>query len=400
MSSIMNSLPNDCILKHLAQITVAVGLFLLLFVVVFDILSRPLDSSTGIQPCSSGDIWRMSCRSGSQLRDWEAAADPNSRRRYHCRCSPTNRWSSGACRITAPRLTISSTCCRSSAGCRSSTWTSDGTVDTSATRAMWRCGQNLLSFSVTLGFGTSTSMSGGNSTLHSPLPAATRSCNAATHSSVLIGHTLVDSRVVQQIASHRSVQSLLRHAAFERGFRFDAPVDLIGHGPVTHHRRQQSIRRRVFEVLHRHRRRPVSTEFLQLHRTVVPPVVVVVRSISDVATTVGTEGTSRLFLRRVCKELTALKSLATLRPVGQHNMSDLAAHAGIVYIPYQVSTMSMLERNRMNMTLFVPAKDVLVRWHLTHAVVYLRSVQWNYDCSRDVSYQSGKNVLRITDRAI
>ena len=57
----------------------------------------------------------------------------------------------------------------------------------------------------------------------------------------------------------------------------------------------------------------------------------------------------------------------------QYLFSDLAAHPGIVYIPYQVSMVSMTEQYRMNIPLFVPTINLLAKWHVQYQVVGQRT---------------------------
>jgi len=48
---------------------------------------------------------------------------------------------------------------------------------------------------------------------------------------------------------------------------------------------------------------------------------------------------------------------------GVYNMADLCKYQGIVVLPYQVSTISILEFYRLNIPLFFPSKALLVKWH-------------------------------------
>ena len=68
---------------------------------------------------------------------------------------------------------------------------------------------------------------------------------------------------------------------------------------------------------------------------------------------------------------------AILTPVRQmyraYEFSDLAAHRGIVHLPYQASAMATLEQYRMNIPLFFPDPELLVRWHLERFVLHERS---------------------------
>ncbi|CAF3644643.1 unnamed protein product [Rotaria sp. Silwood1] len=52
---------------------------------------------------------------------------------------------------------------------------------------------------------------------------------------------------------------------------------------------------------------------------------------------------------------------------------QLAQHPGIIYIPYQVSVMSLFEHYRMNIPLFFPSLDLLTEWHYTYRVVNERT---------------------------
>jgi len=60
----------------------------------------------------------------------------------------------------------------------------------------------------------------------------------------------------------------------------------------------------------------------------------------------------------------------------RYSYSDLAAHQGIVHLPYQVSTMSIFEQYRMNIPLFFPSKELLLQWNIEHWVVRERTLPW------------------------
>ncbi|CAH1779013.1 unnamed protein product [Owenia fusiformis] len=67
-------------------------------------------------------------------------------------------------------------------------------------------------------------------------------------------------------------------------------------------------------------------------------------------------------------------SLTPLRKLYSHyEYSDLASHQGIVYVPYQVSVMSLFEQYRMNIPLFFPSLDLLSSWQLTYNVLNERT---------------------------
>jgi hypothetical protein len=53
----------------------------------------------------------------------------------------------------------------------------------------------------------------------------------------------------------------------------------------------------------------------------------------------------------------------------KYEYSDLANHPAIVYVPYQVSIMSLFEQYRMNIPLLFPSLDLLTKWHYEHGVV-------------------------------
>ncbi|CAF1127813.1 unnamed protein product [Adineta ricciae] len=56
-----------------------------------------------------------------------------------------------------------------------------------------------------------------------------------------------------------------------------------------------------------------------------------------------------------------------------YDYSDLVRHPGIIYLPYQVSTMSIFEQYTMNIPLFFPSIDLLTEWHLKYSLVYDRT---------------------------
>jgi hypothetical protein len=72
-----------------------------------------------------------------------------------------------------------------------------------------------------------------------------------------------------------------------------------------------------------------------------------------------------------CRKVYCAVRLFPLRRRYPHyNYSDLASHQGIVYVPYQVSVMSLFEQYRMNIPLFFPSIDLLTKWQLKYAVCY------------------------------
>ena len=69
-----------------------------------------------------------------------------------------------------------------------------------------------------------------------------------------------------------------------------------------------------------------------------------------------------------------LLDLKTVYP-DAYKMADVAAHPGIVNVPYDASTMSVFEHYRMNVPLFFPAKALLVDWHLEYSVLCYRGTR-------------------------
>ena len=70
-----------------------------------------------------------------------------------------------------------------------------------------------------------------------------------------------------------------------------------------------------------------------------------------------------------CRKVNCTVELAHLRdkyPV--YKYSDLTAHQAIVYVPYQVSVMSLFEQYRMNIPLIFPSIDLLAKWQQQHMV--------------------------------
>jgi len=57
----------------------------------------------------------------------------------------------------------------------------------------------------------------------------------------------------------------------------------------------------------------------------------------------------------------------------KYNYGDLAAHRGIVHLPYQMSTMSIIEQYRMNVPLFFPSMPLLLRWNAERRVLVKRT---------------------------
>ena len=73
--------------------------------------------------------------------------------------------------------------------------------------------------------------------------------------------------------------------------------------------------------------------------------------------------------KALCENISCPAKLLRLRQIyPNYKYSDLTAHAGIVYIPYQVSVMSLFEQYRMNIPLFFPSLELLTTWQYKHMV--------------------------------
>ncbi|CAF3922635.1 unnamed protein product, partial [Adineta steineri] len=57
----------------------------------------------------------------------------------------------------------------------------------------------------------------------------------------------------------------------------------------------------------------------------------------------------------------------------RYDYSQLVQHPGIIYVPYQVSLMSLFEQYRMNIPLFFPSLELLTEWHYKYHVVRERT---------------------------
>jgi hypothetical protein len=76
-------------------------------------------------------------------------------------------------------------------------------------------------------------------------------------------------------------------------------------------------------------------------------------------------------LNDTLKRLQSSITIGHLRKVylGHYEYSQIAEHPGIIYIPYQVSMMSLFEQYRMNIPLFFPSLDLLTEWQYLYHVV-------------------------------
>jgi hypothetical protein len=75
------------------------------------------------------------------------------------------------------------------------------------------------------------------------------------------------------------------------------------------------------------------------------------------------------------QRLKASVNVAHLREVygRYYSYAQLTRHPGIIYVPYQVSLMSLFEHYRMNIPLFFPSLDLLTDWDYTYRVVTERT---------------------------
>jgi hypothetical protein len=79
-------------------------------------------------------------------------------------------------------------------------------------------------------------------------------------------------------------------------------------------------------------------------------------------------------LKSSIKKFNSSIIVKTLRQLYKYySYSDLVLHRAIIYLPYQVSTMSLFEQYTMNIPLFFPSIDLLTRWHLKYDIVFERT---------------------------
>jgi len=81
----------------------------------------------------------------------------------------------------------------------------------------------------------------------------------------------------------------------------------------------------------------------------------------------GFESTFMNMYGQSCLKVNCTEKLFPLRSRYPHyEYSDMTAHWGIVYVPYQVSVMSLFEQYRMNIPLFFPSVSLLTEWQLQY----------------------------------
>ncbi|CAF0897510.1 unnamed protein product [Adineta steineri] len=83
------------------------------------------------------------------------------------------------------------------------------------------------------------------------------------------------------------------------------------------------------------------------------------------------------FLDELNFSIRKFKSSIVVKPLRQlykfYKYRDLVRHPAIIYLPYQVSTMSIFEQYTMNIPLFFPSIDLLTEWHLKYDIVFDRT---------------------------
>jgi len=95
-------------------------------------------------------------------------------------------------------------------------------------------------------------------------------------------------------------------------------------------------------------------------------------------TSISGKNFSRQFTTTLTASLKRLNSPVTfghLREVYKRHYKyiEIARHPGIIYVPYQVSVMSLFEQYRMNIPLFFPSLDLLTEWHYKYHIVAERT---------------------------
>lgn len=75
-----------------------------------------------------------------------------------------------------------------------------------------------------------------------------------------------------------------------------------------------------------------------------------------------------------CVAINCTVEASALRDKYPHyKYSDLTAHLGIIYVPYQVSVMSLFEQYRMNIPMFFPSRELLTKWQHKHMLMNERT---------------------------
>ncbi|CAF0809119.1 unnamed protein product [Adineta ricciae] len=74
-------------------------------------------------------------------------------------------------------------------------------------------------------------------------------------------------------------------------------------------------------------------------------------------------------LLRISLQSHSIRVVPIRKLYSNYEYSDLAKHPAIIYVPYQVSVMSLFEQYRMNIPLLFPSLDLLTQWHLKYSVV-------------------------------
>ena len=105
-------------------------------------------------------------------------------------------------------------------------------------------------------------------------------------------------------------------------------------------------------------------------------------------------GFSRTFSSNLTNVLAQINSSVTvghLREVYKrfYQYSDIAEHPGMIYLPYQVSVMSLFEQYRMNIPLFFPSLDLLTEWQHTHQLLNERTWSGVYGQRKNCSVIPG-----------
>lgn len=60
---------------------------------------------------------------------------------------------------------------------------------------------------------------------------------------------------------------------------------------------------------------------------------------------------------------------------GHYEYMDIAKYKGVIFLPYQVSVMTLFEVYRMNVPIFAPSLNLLKKWHLEKQI--LNELTWN-----------------------
>lgn len=118
--------------------------------------------------------------------------------------------------------------------------------------------------------------------------------------------------------------------------------------------------------------------------------------------------------RRLLDHFKEISANFTIEALNRHEYTEVAAHLGIIFVPYQTSVMMFFEQYTMGIPLFAPTLDFLVQLHMIHYIVYDKtlinsfrqkgslipphpSMKDTYDPNNDEDIDSVRHWLSLSD---